>query len=71
MDTDPIFERLAAIESRLLRLEAALAEADRLREALEHERESRRQLAEQAAYLLEQLGDARREVLALKGQAPR
>ena len=34
MDTDPIFERLAAIESRLLRLESTLAEADRLRELI-------------------------------------
>ncbi len=66
MNPDPLHERLAAIESRLASLERSLADAQQLRLALQHETESRRQLAEQAAYLLEQLGDARRELRELK-----
>lgn len=66
MSMDPIHERLAAIESRLANIERGLADADHLRAALQHEVDSRRQLAEQAAYLLEQLGEARRELRKLQ-----
>ena len=68
MNLDPIHERLAAIESRLAGIERGLAEAGQLRQALQHEIDSRRQLAEQAAYLLEQLGEARREVRELQAK---
>ena len=67
MSMDPIHERLAAIESRLAGIERGMADADHLRAALQHEIDSRRQLAEQAAYLLEQLGEARRELKSLQG----
>ena len=68
MNLDPIHERLAAIESRLAGIERGLAESSQLRQALQHEIDSRRQLAEQAAYLLEQLGEARREVRELQAK---
>lgn len=68
MNLDPIHERLAAIESRLANIERGLAEASQLRSALQHEIDSRRQLAEQAAYLLEQLGEARRELRELQAR---
>lgn len=68
MNLDPIHERLAAIESRLANIERGLAEASQLRSALQHEIDSRRQLAEQAAYLLEQLGESRRELRELQAR---
>ncbi len=66
MNPDLIHERLAAIESRLANIERGLMEAKELRASLQHEVDSRRQLAEQAAYLLEQLGDARRQLKAVQ-----
>lgn len=68
MNPDPIHQRLTAIETRLASIERGLADAQQLRAALLHESESRRQLAEQAAYLLEQLGEARRELQRRQSQ---
>lgn len=68
MNLQPVADRLEAVESRLARIEGCLAESLRLREALQHEVESRRKLAEQAVYLLEQLGAARRQIQALQAQ---
>ncbi len=64
MNDKDLKEQLAAIAQRLERIEAGLVEAAQLRVALQHEIESRRQLAEQAAYLLELVGEVRRELKA-------
>lgn len=66
MNLQPVVDRLEAVESRLARIEECFAESRRLRDALQHEVESRRKLAEQAAYLLEQLGAARRQIQAMQ-----
>ena len=66
MNDSDTAQKLLAIESRLVRIESALAEAAQLRAALQPEVESRRQFAEQAAYLLEMLGEARRELKSLR-----
>lgn len=67
MTGNDIPSRLDAIEARLSRIEQAIGDTARLREQLQHEIESRRALAEQTAYLLEKLGEARREVKLLQG----
>lgn len=67
MTGNDIPSRLDAIEARLSRIEQAIGDSARLREQLQHEIESRRALAEQTAYLLEKLGEARREVKVLQG----
>lgn len=67
MTGNDIPSRLDAIEARLSRIEQAIGDSARLREQLQHEIESRKALAEQTAYLLEKLGEARREVKLLQG----
>jgi hypothetical protein len=69
MNDKDLRDQLAAIAQRLERIESGLVEAAQLRVALQHEIESRRQLAEQAAYLLELVGEVRRDLRAsqLKG----
>lgn len=66
MNDHDLKQQLSAIHERLGRIEAGLAESAQLRSALQHEIESRRQLSEQAAYLLELVGEMRRELKALK-----
>ena len=64
MNDKDLRDQLAAIAQRLERIESGLVEAAQLRVALQHEIESRRQLAEQAAYLLELVGEVRRDLRA-------
>lgn len=71
MNIEPVVERLAAMESRLSRIEERLVESDQLRKELQNEIEGRRKLAEQAVYLLEQLGAARRQIQVLQERLPR
>ena len=55
--------QLAEVVARLSRIEQAVDhEAGALREALQHERDSRRALADQTTWLIEALGDARRRL---------
>jgi hypothetical protein len=68
MNDHDVKQQLSAIQARLGRIEAGLAEAAYLRAALQHEIESRRQLSEQAAYLLELVGEMRRELKAAKAK---
>jgi septal ring factor EnvC (AmiA/AmiB activator) len=71
MEQADLTRRLDAIDARLERLDRSLAEADRLREALDHERQSRRELAEQAQWLVETLGETRRELRWLRQEHER
>ena len=71
MDQADLARRLDAIDARLERIETDLAGAERLREALQHERDSRRALAEQTSWLIEVLGEARKEVRWLKQERER
>lgn len=66
---DALAARLEEIGSRLDRIEGTLAaDVGALREKLDYERESRKALAEQTSWLIEVLGDARKEVRRLKQQ---
>ncbi|MGA0867524.1 MAG: hypothetical protein ACO4CT_04780 [Planctomycetota bacterium] len=62
MNTDPMLQRLDAIDRRLERIEALLSEVETLRSALQHERDSRAALADQTAWLIESLGETRLEL---------
>jgi hypothetical protein len=68
MNDHDVKQQLSTIQERLGRIEAGLAETAYLRSALQHEIESRRQLSEQAAYLLELVGEMRRELKAAKAK---
>jgi len=68
---DAILARLDAIDARLDALEGVTAEAADLRARLAHETESRAALAEQTSWLIEVLGDARKEVRWLKSERER
>jgi hypothetical protein len=62
MEPDQVLKRLDAIDERLSRIEQALPDIEALRSALQHERDSRASLADQTAWLIESLGEARLEL---------
>lgn len=68
MDLSHLMQRLDSIDQRLSRIEQRLEEVDTLREALQHERDSRGALAEQTTWLIETLGEARKEVRWLRSK---
>ncbi len=61
-DMRSIASRLQAIEKRLDGLDRCLQRETELRHKLDESEESRRQLADQAAHLLEQLSQTRNEL---------
>lgn len=70
MTDEPIRTRLDAIDARLVRIEEVLAENERLRAALQYESEGRRALAEQVTWLLELLGESRKDGRWLRSKLP-
>jgi len=66
-----IADRLLAIEARLDGLDRCLHEEAQLRNKLDVSEESRRQLADQAAHLLEQLSQTRNELRQYWDEAKR
>lgn len=75
MDLADLARSIEALDARLARLEERLGprldEADRLRDALQHERDSRHALAEQARWLIEMLGETRKELRWLRQERER
>jgi hypothetical protein len=63
---DAIDARLVRVEAALDRIEAILSREEALRGRLEHAEESRRQLADQASWLIDLLGESRGELIALR-----
>lgn len=63
-----LVRRLDELAARLDRIETALLREGDLRERLAHEERARRELADQAAWLIEFLGEARQEIRWLKEQ---
>lgn len=66
-----IADRLQAIEGRLDGLDRCLQRESELRHSLDESEESRRQLADQAAHLLEQLSQTRKELRQFWDEAER
>lgn len=66
---DPeLARRLDDLAARLERVESSLLRERDLADRLAHEERSRRELADQTAYLIEFLGEARQEIRWLKEQ---
>ncbi|MCC6783341.1 MAG: hypothetical protein IT457_10915 [Planctomycetes bacterium] len=63
-----LVRRLDELAARLDRIETALLREGDLRERLAHEERARRELADQASWLIEFLGEARQEIRWLKEQ---
>jgi predicted transcriptional regulator len=63
-----LVRRLDELAARLDRIESVLLREGDLRERLAHEERARRELADQTAWLIEFLGEARQEIRWLKEQ---
>lgn len=68
---DRLDARLDDVVARLDRVTGALDEAERLRESLRYERDARRALADQTTWLIEVLGETRKELRWLRQERER